>query len=70
MPQKLVAKSAIEAFHIAVLPGAPKFDVGCLDADGSKPVLDRLCDELRPVVRADVMVQLSDSKRSSAYDNP
>ena len=51
--EQLVAETAVEAFHIAVLPGAAGRDEGGLCADGADPVANALGDELRAIIRAD-----------------
>jgi hypothetical protein len=53
--EQFVAKSGVEALDEAVLPRTAPFNVGCLGADRSDPVLHGLCDELRTVVGSDVL---------------
>ena len=48
--ERLVAQAGIEAFDIAILPGASGRDVGGLGPDGGDPVLDSMCDELGAAV--------------------
>src|SRR4029077_18287879 len=52
--EQLVAKAGVEAFNVAVLPGAASLDVSGLGADSCDPLLHGLGDELRSVVGADV----------------
>ena len=53
--EQLVTELAIEALHIAVLPGARPFDEGRLGAHRDDPLSHRLCDELRALIRADMI---------------
>jgi hypothetical protein len=50
--EQFVAQFAVEAFAITVFLRAPRFDVGCLDADGSNPVAKSNRNELRAIVRS------------------
>ena len=52
--QTLGPKPAIEALHVAVLPRAARIDIDRLDLVLPEPFLDRLGDELRSVVTADL----------------
>jgi hypothetical protein len=40
--EKFVTDAGVEALDIAILPRAPRLDVGGLCADGGDPVLNRL----------------------------
>lgn len=51
--QTLVSEPAIEAFDIAVLPRATRFDVGSPDIDLFEELSDTTADKLRAVVAAD-----------------
>jgi hypothetical protein len=67
--EQLVPELAIEAFHVAVLPKAALLDVSRLGANGGDPVLDRRGNELRTLVRADVLMRSAartDMRLSSA----
>ena len=48
--EAFVAESSVEAFHVAVLPRAAGFDVDRLDPILREPLLNRLGDELTPIV--------------------
>ena len=48
--QELIAQPSVEAFDVAVLPGAAWRDVCGLCANASDPRLHRFCDEFRPVI--------------------
>ncbi len=50
---QLVPQARIEAFDIAVFPGAAGLDVSGLSAGSSDPVLHRLGNELRAIARVD-----------------
>ncbi len=52
--EELIAQAGVEAFNRAVLPRAAWRDISRLSANGSDPRLDRLGDELRPVIRPDM----------------
>ena len=52
--EQLIAELAIEAFAVAVLPGAARLDVGGLRTDSSDPGTERPGHELRAVIRANV----------------
>ena len=52
--EQLVSQARVEAFDIAVLPGAARFDVGGLCTDCADPFLHRFGHELRPVIGPDV----------------
>lgn len=52
--QAFVAEPAVEALRVAVLPRRPRFDVQGLHFELRKPAPNRLGDELRAVVAADV----------------
>lgn len=47
-------ESPVETLRIPVLPRTSRLDINRLDAIGSEPPLNRLRDELRPVVAPDV----------------
>jgi len=47
--EKLVTDAGVEALDVAILPRAPRLDIGGLCADGGDPVLDGLRDELGAV---------------------
>ena len=49
--EQLVSEAGVEALDVAVLPRAPRCDVGRLRADSSDPLLHSLGDELRAVAR-------------------
>jgi hypothetical protein len=53
--EQLVAQARVEALDEAVLPRAARGDVGGPGTHGRDPSLDRLGDELRPVIGADVL---------------
>ena len=53
--QALGPEPAVEAFHIAVLPGTSRVDVEGLDFVSGQALLDGLGDELGAVVGADVL---------------
>lgn len=53
--QKLIPHFAIERFHIAVFPGRAGFNGERLDVEVFEPPAQRLRDELRPVLRPDVL---------------
>jgi hypothetical protein len=53
--EQLISELAVEAFIVAVLPGAAWLDVESLDADPAEPSPNRLGGELGPVVRADMI---------------
>lgn len=48
--EAFVPEASVEALHVAVLPRAAGFDVDRLDPILRDPLLDRLGDELAPVV--------------------
>lgn len=48
--EQLIAQFAVEAFAIAVLPRASRFDVGRLGTDGCYPFSNSKGNELRAVV--------------------
>src|SRR5215470_9451122 len=52
--EQLIAKSAVEAFDVAILPRTAGLDIGSLGADGGDTSLDSLGAELRSVVGPDV----------------
>ncbi len=52
--EQLVAQARVEAFDKAVLPWAPRCDVGGLCADGADPLLHRLGNEFWTIVGTDV----------------
>src|SRR5215211_2391246 len=52
--QQLVAQPGIERFHVPVLPGRARGDVGRLGTNRSDPSLHRLGHEFRAVVGTDV----------------
>ena len=52
--EELVAQLAVEAFAIAIFPGASGFDVGGPGANSGNPVSQRNSNELRTVVGADM----------------
>ncbi len=52
--EELITELAVEAFAVAVLPRAPRFDVGGLRTDGGDPVSKRPGNELGAVVGTDV----------------
>jgi hypothetical protein len=59
MPEPLqrevsVAQRAVERFVDAVLPGPARVDEGRPDLGGLQPAENRPCDELRPIVGAEV----------------
>src|SRR5215469_18907584 len=52
--ETLVAKLIVKALYISLLPGRARLDVQALNLSCAHPLLDRLSDELRAVVAADV----------------
>ena len=52
--EQFVPQSGVEALDVAVLPRTARRDVGGLGTDRADPLLQRLGDELRPVVRTNV----------------
>jgi hypothetical protein len=48
--KQLIPDAGVEAFDVAILPRAPRLDVGGLGTNGGDPILNRLCNELRAVV--------------------
>ena len=52
--QAFIAKTVVEAFHVAVLPRATRIDVDRSDPQFLEPFLDFLGDELGSIVAADV----------------
>jgi len=53
--QQLVAELGVEALAVAVLPRAARLDEERLDADPAKPLAHVAGNELRPIVRANVL---------------
>ena len=53
--QALIPQFSIETFAIAVLPGRPGLDVERLDVQLSEPIAHGLSDELRPIVRTNML---------------
>jgi len=51
--EQLVAQPAVQRFAVGILPRRPGRDVQRLHAGARQPVLQRLGDELRPVVAAE-----------------
>lgn len=52
--QELIAQLAVEAFAVAILPGASRLDVDSPGANSSDPVSQRDSNELWTVVRTDM----------------
>ena len=52
--EQFIAQARIEALDKAVLPWAARRDVGGFCADGRDPVLNRLGDELGPIVGTNI----------------
>ncbi len=53
--EQLVTQLAVQAFYVAVLPGAARLDVERLHADFVRSLPYRLCGEFAPVVAAHVI---------------
>ena len=53
--QKLVSQTRVEAFNEAILPRTAWRDVGRSASNSSNPLLDSNGDELRAIIRADVL---------------
>ena len=53
--EQLIAEAGIEAFDIPVLPRRSRCDVGGLGTNGSDPVSDDPGDELRAIIRSDIL---------------
>lgn len=47
--KQLIPDAGIEAFDVAILPRAPRLDVGGPSSNGGDPVLNRLRNELRAI---------------------
>ena len=60
---QLVSQAAVERFGVAVLPGRAWLDVQRLHARMGQPPPNRLGDELRPVVAADVLRHATDAEQ-------
>ena len=48
--EDLPTQCAVEPLVVSILPGRPRIDADRFDADGSKSVLRRFCEELSPAV--------------------
>ncbi len=48
--KKFITKTRIKAFTVSVLPWCAWFDIGSFEAIPLDPCLNRLGDELRPVI--------------------
>ena len=55
LAQALVAEAVVETFHMADLPRAPWFDIEGFDVVFLQVITGRRGDELRPVVRSDML---------------
>ena len=53
--EQFVTEAGIEALDVSILPRASRLDVGGLCTDSCDPVLNRLRNKLRAVVRPDVL---------------
>ena len=53
--EKLVTEAGVEAFDVAILPRAPRLDVGGPGSNGGDPVLNRLRNELRAIIGSYVL---------------
>ena len=68
--EQFVTQFAVEAFAIAVLPWASRFDVSGLGTNRSNPIPESLRDKLRPVVRAYVSGNAArDEQLAECFDN-
>ncbi len=67
--QKFVPEAAVEAFGVAVLPRAARFNVKRLDAQRGQPLLNRLGDKLRSIVAPNVLGHAIDGKELSQAIN-
>ena len=47
--KQLIPDGGVEAFDVAILPRAPRLDVGGLCTDGGNPILDGLGNKLRAI---------------------